>query len=236
MSPAGQCGQTPDVYPQQAGENFGFTVAKDREISGQLLDGAVPLAQLDRQHGAVRGLGAHHRGGPDKAVLIQGLRQCLGPRLDGLPGSFDHGTVPSFHVFVTLACELRYGVRAGNAAQHTERPACYVKIVIAQFRLALPAEDVFASRPPGAGGGIGYHFDLDESAAGQGIKVAADRSWREAEAIAELSGTDGTVFQDCAQHPVPGTLLGFRGLGARNSRVVHGIHNTIMTYYVPGLQ
>jgi hypothetical protein len=37
------------------------------------------------------------------------------------------------------------------------------------------------------------------------------------------------VLQDSIQHPVPGALLGFRSLGARNSRVVHGIHNTIMT-------
>ncbi|MCW2133005.1 hypothetical protein B0G38_002172 [Arthrobacter sp. VKM Ac-2550] len=229
MSPAGQRGQTPDVYPQQAGENFGFTVAKDREIGSQLLYGAVPLAQLDCQHGAVCGLGAHHRGGPDKAVLIQGLGQCFGPRLHGLPGGLDNGTVPPFHVFVALARKLRYGVRAGNAAQRTERSACYVKIVIAQLRLALSAEDVLAGRTAGAGGGIGHHLDLDEAATGQGIEVAADGSRREAEAIAELSGTDGTVFQDCAQHPVPGTLLGVRGLGARNSRVVHGIHNTIMT-------
>lgn len=167
MSPAGQSGQTPNVHPQQAGENFGFTVAKDREISRQLLHRAMALAQLDCQHGAVCSLGAHHRSGPYKAVLVQSLGQRCGPRLNGLPGGFDNGTVPALHVVVTLAGKLCHGLGAGNAAQRTEGTPCYVKIVIAQLRLALAAEDVLARRPSRAGCGIGHHLDLDKAAARQ---------------------------------------------------------------------
>ena len=47
MPPAGQRGEAAHVNAYQAGENFSFHVAEHRELGSQLLNGAVPLAELD---------------------------------------------------------------------------------------------------------------------------------------------------------------------------------------------
>ena len=77
--------------------------------------------------------------------------------------------------------------------------------------------------------------------------MPADRRGREAEQVAEFGGADGTVLQNGAEDPVPGTLVCIRHRnggdvaalsgGARrpvpgkrhSSSIGHGIHNTIMS-------
>ena len=77
VAPARQGGEPPHVDADQPGKDLGFSIAENRELRCELLDGAVTLAQLDAgKRCRQRRLGFDGRGGGYVAVRGTGRRKA----------------------------------------------------------------------------------------------------------------------------------------------------------------
>lgn len=239
MATTGQGGKPAYVHSHQPREDFRFDVAENREAGGELLDGAVALAELHAGKRRGQGcLGLDGGGGCHEVVAAEGGRQGGGAVPDVRTGFFHFGRVAPFHVREPLLGERPYGVGAGHLLQLLEGKCCNVQVVIAQAGLALRAEDVAACGPAGTCSRLGNPLDLDNAGPGQVVEVAPDSGRGEPKHVPQLGRTDGTVFQDGSKDPVPGALVGVRHRTGRSGTrpgnrhsgsVGHGIHNTIMS-------
>ena len=133
VASARQRGEAPHVDADQPGKGLGFSIAENRELRCELLDGAVPLAQLDagercreRRFGFNGGCGGH------ETVTAQRCGQCLRPCGDIRSGGVDLRRVAAFHVGKALDGELPDRVGSGDLAKALQGQAGNIKVVIAK--------------------------------------------------------------------------------------------------------
>lgn len=241
-------GKTAYVNAYETGEQFGLHIAKDGELGGELLDGAMALAQLDAgQSCRQRGLGLDRSGGRHEAIPAQRRGQCLRLGSDVGSGQCDLRRVAAFHPGETFDGERADCFFAGHCLELLKGEGGDIEVIVAKAGLALRAEDVAAGGTPSAGAGLGHALDLNNTAAVQMIKMPAYRSGRETEHVTELRRADRPVLKDSTENPIARTLVGVRHRhsghvaavsggtrrsvpGKRHSSSIgHGIHNTIMS-------
>lgn len=258
MPAAGERGQPPDVDADQPGKELGLDVAEHRELCRQVLDGAVPLAQLDAgKSRRQRRLGLDGLRRRHEAVTAQRLRQGLRAGRDVRAGLVNFGCVAAFHLRKTLDGELPDCIRSGHFIQAPECGGCDVQVVVTERGLTLGAEDVAAGGTPGAGSGPVGFLNLDDATARKLVQVAAHGGGRETQQVTKFGGTDRAMFQHRIEDTVAGAFVSIvrlggtpsrgsrrhrhlRGVGRRPVRGAvrrkprrrgdtHGIHNTIMS-------
>ncbi len=140
------------VDTEQAREYGGLGVTEDREFGGELLHGAVALAQLDAREvvgdplaPAARDLGR----GRHESIVREGFGEGTGTRGDIVPGGVDERLVPLFHSGEALLGEILDGAGTGDVGEPVEGCAGDVEVVVADGRLAARGQYVAACRPAG---------------------------------------------------------------------------------------
>ena len=197
MVSAGEGREALDVHPEQAGEGVGLGLAEGRELGGDVLDGAVPLAQLDA--GEPAGADGSGRGG--EAVLAQRLDERLGARGGVVAGGGEAGGIPLLEGADAAAGEVADGSRTGvrlEVAQHLDGER-----VVVGLERAVPGvgHDVGAGGTTTAAAAAGGLVRHDGALLDEGVEVAADRGRRQVEVAPELGGRDRAVGGDHVEHP-----------------------------------
>ncbi len=245
---AGQRGEPADVHAHEPGKDLGLHIAKHREPGSELLDGAVPLAQLNTgKGGRERRLGFDGGCGGNEIIAAQGLGQRFGAVCNVRSGFVDLRRVAALHVSEALDGEGPHGVRARHFLELLEGKCGDIEVVVAQARLTLRAEDITACGTACPCAGPGHTLDFDHTGTGQMVQVPPHGRRREAQQVPELGGADRSVLQDGGQDPVPGALIGVShrtggrpatvcgSLGGslpgkgHSSSIAHGIHNTMLS-------
>lgn len=205
---------------------MGFHLAKDGEFPGQILNGAVPLAQLNAEHGGRGRTCPDLSSGGNKTIGTEYFTQSLGTVLQCLD-SLNRGAISLLHGGKTAGGERLNGGRSGGTAKFGQRIGCDVEVIVAHFCLAAVRKHVAAGGPPGAGALVGHKLDLNEPLLGEGIKVATDGSWSKAQALAQFGGTDRSVFKDGIQDAVAGAFFGITRYGNVRRRGIGDSHGLI---------
>ena len=230
----GEGGQALDVNSEHARERFGLGVTELRERFCDVLNGAVPLAQLYAGQG--RAL-SDRSGGGGETVGGQRHRQCLGARGEVLACFGELRGIPLFKLGVAFVGEVTHGVDAGTLCQKAQRRGGDVVVVAAHGIVTGFGQDVCAGGPTSAAAartsGRRLAF-LDGALFSEQVEVTTNRGRGQAQTRGEGGRGDGAQLGDRLPDPVPGarleTLLARVRPGSRVGYAVVGDkHNISMT-------
>ena len=191
--------------PQQLREHFSLGVTKCRKLGCDVLNRAMPLAQLNAGHGHVFSGGSDGRG---ETIGVEYSRQCLGAGGDVRARGRKLSGVSRLELCAVFAGELVDGIRTGVFREKAQRGSGQVGIVAFHPRMTDLGENVGAGRPPTAtiasGGGFGF---FDRAVFGEQVEVTADRRGRQPQARGEVCSGEGTILGDRLPDPVLGARL-----------------------------
>lgn len=106
----GKSGQALDVNPEQSRERVGLGITERRELGCDVLNRAMPLAQLHTGQGRARCDGS---GGSRETVGAQCRRQCLRAGGDFLARRGELCGIPRLELCAAFAGELAHGIGTG---------------------------------------------------------------------------------------------------------------------------
>lgn len=223
MVALGERGQSLDVDPEQPAEGLGLGLAQLGRLGGDVLDGAMALAQLDPDDTVL----ADGSGGGSVALLPEGVDEGLGACRGVGAGGLDPGEAPLLHLGDPLVGEGAHRVVAGGLPQEAHGVGGQHVVVGGQVGVPGVADDPLAGGPataPTTGGpGPPGHRTLR----GELVEVATDPGRGQTELGGELGGRDRAELADRRQYAIPRTGVTTEVVG-RRPRSVRCINHTSM--------
>ena len=190
-------------------------LAERGELRGDVLDGAVPLAQLDAGERAGARL-ADGAGGCREAVGVQGLDQGSRTVGDAATGLLEPVGVALLEGGDAVRGELLHGALAAGAAQEAQRVTGEV-VVVADKRPVTALGEHPRLRGPAPAAGAGGLAGLDQPLGVQGVDLAAHGGLGEAEPVDQGGDADRPLLAHDAQDPVAGARLEDVGAGINHT-------------------
>ena len=198
----GERPQPLDVNAEQARERVGLGVTKRRELGCDVLNRAMPLAQL---HTGQRRAHSDRSGRGRETIGSQCPRQGLRAGGNVLTRSGELRGIPRFELGNAPAGELAHGVGTGVFGQKAQRRGGHVVVVAVQAGVTGLGQDVCAGRPTTTGATSGGGLTLlDGALFGKQVEVTADRGGRQTQTRAEGGRGERAMLGDRLLDPVPG--------------------------------
>ena len=215
MIALGQGGQALDMDAEESAEGIGLGLAQLRELRGDVLDGAVPLAQLDTDAAVV----ADRADAGSVALDPQGLDE--GPC--ALPGISTRGgdTVPDtlLELADALVGEGAHGVGAGVVAQEPHGIGREAVVVGPEAVVPGVADDPFAGRTTAPALAVLRGPAVHGALLGELVEVAAHARGGQPEPAGDAGGGDGAELTDDREDAVTGARITGRDVDLRRRRV-----------------
>lgn len=199
--------QALDMNSEHSREGVGLGVTELRELGRDVLDGAVPLAQLDPGQGGARSHGSG-RGGESVGGQCGGKRLGSGHDILACPGEL--GGKPLLELGDAFAGELTHGIDSGTLGQEPQGRGGHVVVVAVQAGVTRLGQHVCAGGPAasatGSTGGGGVML-LDGALVSEQVQMATDRGGCQPQAGGKGGRGERAVLGDRLPNPVPGARL-----------------------------
>lgn len=232
MVAARERGEPLDVHTEQARERVGLGVAEGRELSRDVLDGAVALAQLDPGQLTDAPADADRACRRSETVGAQRLDEKVGPRGRVVTGLGEHGGIPLLEGVGALTGERRHGIWSHGLVQEAQRLDREDVVVGLERLVARLGHDEGTCGPATASwsrGGLVLH---DDPLLNERVEVTADGCRSQLQLPAQLGGRDRPVDRYGLQHPGAGARLERRhgrALSRLAGHLLWGKHNTTVS-------
>lgn len=226
MVAVGQGGEPLDVDPEEPGEGVGLRVTELGELRGDVLDRAVPLAEL-KSTGARPADDRTGAGGISVAGQRRDESGRTVPRIVTDSGELDR--IPLLDLGDPLLGERGHGLRTDGCREEAQRLAREVVVVGGEGGVARGTDDPTPGGSTATPASCGPNLPgLDEPLGVEPVEVASDGRVGETEVCAQVRGRDRAGLADASEHPLPGAPIGRNGVRRTRSTSAVGINHTFM--------
>lgn len=188
----GQGGQALDVDAEESAEGIGLGLAQLRELRSDVLDRAVPLAELDTD-GAVL---VDRTGAGSVALDAQGVDEGPHTGLRINSGSRDVGAHPTLECGDALVGEGAHGIPARLLAQETHRLGRELVVVGAEVLVTAVADDPLTGGSTPAALALVGGTAGDRALVRELVEVATHSGSRQSEVGGDVGRADRTPLAD----------------------------------------
>lgn len=197
----GQGGQALNMDAEESAEGVGLGLAQLRELRSDVLDRAVPLAQLDTDAAVL----ADRAGAGSVALDLQGLheRSCAITKI--VTGGCHAGTHPLLEPADALVGEGTHGIVTGVTTQEAHRLGRELVVVGAEVIVPAVPDDPLAGGTPAAALALVGRTAGHRSVVGELVEMTAHARGREAEVAGDVRSSDRPVLADHREDAVTRT-------------------------------
>jgi len=226
MVAVGQGREPLDMDPEEPREGVGLRVTELRELGGDVLDRAVPLAQLEAT-GTRTADDRPCAGGISVAGQRHDERGHPVPRIVTHSGELDR--IPLLDLRDPLLGERGHRLRTDGRREEAQRLARQVVVVRGESGVTCRTDHPRPSGATAAPSSGGPDLPgLDHSVGVKPVEVAADGGVGETELRAQVRRRHGTGLADPPEHPLPGAPIGRTGVRCTRPIGAVGINHTFM--------
>lgn len=226
MVAVGQGREPLDVDPEEPGEGVGLRVTELGELRGDVLDRAVPLAQLEAT-GARTADDRTGAGGIPVAGQRSDERGRAVPRIVTDSGELER--IPLLDLRDPLLGERGHRLGTDGCRKEAQRLAGKVVVVRGEGGVARRTHDPAPGGATTAPASCGPDLPgLDQPLGVEPVEVASDGRVGETEVRAQVRRSDRAGLADPPEHPLPGTPIGRTGVRRTRAASAVGINHTFM--------
>lgn len=224
MVALGEGGQALDVHSEEAAEGISLCLAELGELGRDVLDGAVPLAQLDTD-GAVLADGT---GAGSVALGAKGVDESPDTVLGVVARGLDLAADPLLEGPDAVVGEGADRAVASPLPEEAHRVRGETVVVGPEVVVTGVSDDPLTRGTPTAALALVRGAAGDRTHVGELVEVSAHARGGEAEVVGDLRGADGPALADHREDAVTRARIASGDVDIRRRLVSHGINHTSM--------